>query len=110
MHRLILLAAFLPPAVHASDAYAPAKAIIAAQCSSCHTVPGVPVAVGKVGPSLRNIAKQSMIAGKLPNTPDNMTRWLMHPQKIDPGNAMPEVGLTEKQARAVVAYLETLDR
>ena len=63
-----------------------------------------------VGPSLRGIAKQQMIAGRLPNTRENMVRWLMHPQQIDPGNAMPDMGLTSDQARRIAGYLETLDR
>lgn len=110
MRRLILLAAIVPGLTYAADPHAPAKAMIGAQCGSCHSVPGVSGAVGKVGPSLRNIARQSMIAGKLPNTPDNMARWIMHPQQVDPGNAMPEMGLTGSQARTIAAYLETLDR
>lgn len=110
MRWLIALAFLCAGAAQARDPYAPAKALIAAQCASCHVVPGVANAVGKVGPSLRGIARQRMLAGKLPNTPDNMLRWLMHPQAIDRGNAMPDMGLTAQQARAISAYLETLDR
>lgn len=110
MRWLILLAIVLPAAAWAGDPYAPAKALIAGQCASCHTVPGVRGAVGNVGPSLGDIAKQSMIAGKLPNTRANMIRWLMHPQQVDRGNAMPEMGLTGQQAAAIAAYLATLDK
>jgi len=110
MRWLILLAVLCAGAARARDPHAPAKALIASQCASCHVVPGVANAVGKVGPSLRGIAQQRMLAGKLPNTPDNMARWLQHPQQIDRGNAMPEMGLSEAQARAIAAYLETLDR
>lgn len=99
----------LSGAAQAADPYASAKTTIAAQCGSCHSVPGVPGAVGKVGPSLRGIARQRIIAGKLPNTPANMVRWLMHPQQVDRGNAMPEMGLTDQQARAIAGYLQTLD-
>lgn len=106
---ILLLCAGLSGAASAADPHAAAKAIIATQCASCHIVPGVPGAVGRVGPSLRGIAKQRLIAGRLPNTPDAMTRWLMHPQKIDPGNAMPEMGLTQDQARKIAAYLASLD-
>jgi cytochrome c len=110
MRRLTLLLALLPEAALAADPYAAAKSIIAAQCSACHVVPGIAGAIGNVGPSLKGIGRQRMIAGKLPNSPDNMTRWLMHPQKIDPGNAMPDMGLTDDQARKIAAYLRTLDK
>jgi cytochrome c2 len=94
----------------AADRHSEAKAIIAGQCASCHRVPGVPGATGDVGPSLQGIARQQIIAGKLPNTRANMIRWLMHPQQVVPGNAMPEMGLTQEQARKIVAYLYTLDK
>jgi cytochrome c len=109
MRRLMLLIGLLPGVASAADPHAAAKALMAAQCAACHVVPGVHGAVGAVGPSLRGIARQRTIAGRLPNTPNNMVRWLMHPQRIDPGNAMPEMGLTEPQARRIAAYLRTLD-
>jgi len=107
---MILLTFLLPAAAQAKDPHAEAKSLIAAQCAACHTVPGVPGAAGNVGPSLKGIARQQIIAGKLPNSPANMERWLMHPQKIWPGNAMPEMGLTQDQARKIAAYLLTLDK
>jgi cytochrome c2 len=109
MRGLMFLLCSLSAAASAADPHAAARTIIAAQCSSCHVVPGVSGAVGNVGPSLRGIARQRMIAGRLPNNPDNMVRWLMHPQRIDPGNAMPEMGLTDDPARRIAAYLATLD-
>lgn len=109
MRWLILLALGCSGTVEARDPCAPAKALIAAQCASCHVVPGVANAVGKVGPSLRGIARQRIIAGKLPNTPANMARWLMHPQAIDPGNAMPDMGLSDQQVRTIAGYLQRLD-
>jgi cytochrome c2 len=110
MRRLILASLLFPAAVQATDPHAEARGLIAAQCSACHTVPGVSGAVGNVGPSLKGIARQQIIAGKLANNPSNMIRWLMHPQQIVPGNAMPEMGLTQDQARKIAAYLYTLDK
>lgn len=109
MRWLIPLLLLLPSAAEAGDRHAAAKSLIAAQCAACHTVPGVPGAVGRVGPSLKGIARQQIIAGKLANTPANMVRWLMHPQQVTPGNAMPEMGLTQDQARKIADYLYTLD-
>jgi cytochrome c2 len=44
----------------------------------------------------------------LRNNPNNMIAWLRNPQGIVPGNAMPDMGMSEADARAVAAYLGTL--
>jgi len=49
-----------------------------------------------------------MIAGELPNVPDNLVRWIMNPPAIEPGTAMPDLGLSKQQARDIAAYLYTL--
>jgi cytochrome c len=77
-------------------------------CGSCHVIPGVPGASATVGPSLQGIASRSYVAGKLTNTPANLMRWIRQPHSIDPKTAMPDLGLTEQDARDVTAYLETL--
>ena len=92
-----------------SGPHAEAKALIASQCAACHIVPGVRTAVGRTGPTLDGIAKRQLIAGRFPNNRDVLVRWLMHPQAMVPGTAMPEVGLNETQAIAVAKYLETLN-
>lgn len=91
------------------DRYSEARDLISANCGSCHVVPGVRTAVGRVGPSLADIADQQIIAGKYANAPETMIRWIMHPQQMVPGSAMPEMGLSQKQAGAIAAYLYTLD-
>src|SRR3954451_22853491 len=63
-------------------------------CASCHSIPGVPGAHALVGPPLDHIASRAYLAGMLPNSPDNMREWLMHPQRVKPKNAMPDVGLS----------------
>jgi len=109
--RLILALLVLTPfAAQAADPYAEAKSVMSAQCAACHTIPGVPGAFGDIGPSLKGIAKHPQIAGKLPNTNANMVKWLMHPQQVSPGTAMPELGLTQAQASKIAAYLQTLDK
>lgn len=77
-------------------------------CGTCHVVPGVASATGNVGPSLSRIGDRAYIAGVLANTPDNMERWLRKPQEIIPGNAMPDLGLSERDARDLTAYLDSL--
>ncbi len=78
-------------------------------CGSCHTIPGVRGARGLVGPPLISFGRRTYIAGHVANSPDNLVRWIMGPQSIDAGTAMPTLGLTEQQARDVAAYLYTLD-
>ncbi len=82
-----------------------AAAIAAYGCGSCHMIPGIHGANGKVGPDLTGIGVRVVIAGSLPNDPRSMTRWLEHPQALRPGSAMPEMGVTERDARDIAAYL-----
>ena len=77
-------------------------------CGACHIVPGVPGATGMVGPPLDHVAQQQTLAGKYPNTPDVMTKWLQNPQAMDPNNTMPNLGVTPPDARDLTAFLFTL--
>lgn len=75
-------------------------------CASCHS--GLKGAQGTVGPPLDNIAHRGYLGGVLPNTPENMTAWIRQPQRYAPGTAMPNLGMSEAEARDVAAYLYTL--
>lgn len=77
-------------------------------CHACHVIPGVTGSRASVGPPLEGIGKRPLIAGKLPNTPDNMMRWIRHPKQVDPQTAMPDMGVQEQHARDMAAYLSTL--
>jgi cytochrome c len=77
-------------------------------CGSCHVIPGVAAASNLAGPPLTHWAERQYIAGALWNTPDNLIRWIMDPQVIEPGTAMPDLGVTEEEARHMAAYLFTL--
>jgi cytochrome c2 len=77
-------------------------------CPACHTIPGVKDAQGNVGPPLTRIGERTYIAGMLRNTPANLVRWIREPQAVIPGNAMPNMGVTEADARDIAAYLYTL--
>ena len=57
-------------------------------CGSCHTIPG--------------------IAGELRNTPDNLTHWISAPKSVEPGTDMPDLGVSQDQARNITASLYTL--
>ena len=78
-------------------------------CGACHSVPGVPGANALVGPPLDHFAQRGYVAGMLRNTPDNLIRWIRDPQKIVPGNAMPALGIDERDARDIAAYLYTIE-
>jgi cytochrome c len=80
----------------------------AAGCGSCHLIPGVVNARGMVGPSLEHFARRSFIAGEVPNTTDNLVKWIVNPPSIEPKTAMPVLGVTPSQARDIAAYLYQL--
>jgi cytochrome c2 len=77
-------------------------------CTSCHVIPGVPGAHGKVGPTLAKWSERRLVAGTAPNSPEMLIRWIQEPQSIDPKTAMPNTGVTEQDARHMAAYLYTL--
>jgi cytochrome c len=77
-------------------------------CGSCHVIPGVAEAKGTVGPPLQGFAGRIYIAGSLANTPENLFRWITKPQQVVPRSAMPDVGVSERQAHDIAAYLYTL--
>jgi cytochrome c1 len=77
-------------------------------CGGCHTISGVQGANGLVGPPLDRFAYRAYIAGRLPNTPDNLMHWIQDPQQVVPQNVMPNMGVTEQDSRDIAAYLYSL--
>jgi len=77
-------------------------------CATCHAIPGVDGARGQVGPSLEGIASRTYLAGKVPNQPENLIKWIREPQEVSPGTAMPQLGVTEQDGKDIAAYLYTL--
>jgi cytochrome c len=89
----------------------PRKGIIAIRtygCASCHTIPGIDGANSLVGPPLTSISQRTYLAGILQNTPENMVRWVYNPPAVDPQTAMPNMHLSESDARDIASYLYTL--
>jgi mono/diheme cytochrome c family protein len=76
-------------------------------CQSCHIIPGVTGPRVYVGRSLEDLAARKYIAGTLPNTRDNLVRWIRDPKGVDPHTPMPVLGVTERDARDMTAYLLT---
>jgi cytochrome c oxidase subunit 2 len=76
-------------------------------CVGCHTVRGV--SAGRIGPDLTHVGSRRTIAGGiLPNTPENLGRWVRHAPALKPGALMPEQKLSDPEVTALVAYLQSL--
>ena len=70
--------------------------------------PAVPVSRGGIAP-LERWGGRSYIAGHLPNAVDTLARWIAEPQALVPGTAMPDMGVSDVDARAMAAYLMSLE-
>lgn len=75
-------------------------------CGGCHEIGGVSGANGQVGPSLKQIPGLQTIAGVLPNTPQNLARFIRSAPRFVPQGTMPDLGVTAGEARDIAAYLE----
>lgn len=95
-------------AVQGGDAKRGAALIDVYGCGACHIVPGITRAHGTVGPSLSGFRNRAYVAGILPNRPADLVGWLIDPTIYSPQTAMPDLGVTEDEARDMAAYLYTL--
>jgi cytochrome c len=78
-------------------------------CVGCHVVPGVRAEPAYVGPPLDHWGKRSYIAGALTNNEENLVRWIVDPQQVEPGTAMPDLDVSERDATNITAYLLSLE-
>lgn len=78
-------------------------------CQACHSIPGIRMPKGAVGPPLAGMARRAFIAGQLPNKPGVMVAFLQNPPALLPQTGMPSVGLSREQAIDIAAYLYTLE-
>jgi cytochrome c oxidase subunit II len=77
-------------------------------CINCHTLRGT-VADGSFGPDLTHLMRRdTLAAGIIPNTPENLRRWIEDPDSMKQGSLMPAMKLTGAEMDALVTYLETL--
>jgi mono/diheme cytochrome c family protein len=91
--------------VIAGDAHRGKRILAQYACQSCHRIPGVTGSEVDVGRPLDGLVKRRVIVGMLPNTQDNLIRWIRNPQAIDPDAAMPNMGVSERDALDISAYL-----
>lgn len=97
-----------PRVIAGADADAGLAVIERVGCAACHSVPGVAWPTGTVGGSLEGFAGRSLIAGRFPNQPETLVRWLRDAPSLSPETGMPPMPITDAQARDVAAYLYTL--
>lgn len=74
-------------------------------CRACHMIPGISGPETYVGRPLVDLAERRFIAGGLPNNQANLVRWIRDPQAIDPHTAMPAMGVSERDAIDMSAWL-----
>jgi cytochrome c2 len=94
--------------VYGGDPERGARSMVEHGCGACHTIPGVTGANGSVGPRLEGFADRAYVAGVLPNEPGGLVRWIVDPPAHSPMTAMPDLGVTEAEARDMAAYLYDL--
>lgn len=91
--------------IEGGDAAAGRLAMERYGCASCHAIPGLMSHGANVGPPLANMGSRGYVAGVVANTPENLVRWLQEPTAIAPRTAMPDLGVSEREARDIAAYL-----
>jgi cytochrome c len=97
------------PRVAGGDAEQGRVAVDEFDCAVCHSIPGIAGARTYVGPPLDHFRRNVYIAGRFPNEPETLVRWLMDPPALAPETAMPSLGLDESQARDIAAYLYSFE-
>ena len=78
------------------------------QCGRCHAIPGVAGARGRLAVPLDAFGARSYIAGRIPNRPAALVRWIVDPPSLVPGTAMPNLGVSAVEAHDIAAYLGRL--
>lgn len=78
-------------------------------CHACHRIDGVVGPDSHVGPALVDWRSRRYIAGTLPNTPDNLVRWIVDPSGVSPDTLMPDLGVTDAHAREMADFLFAQD-
>ena len=99
----------LQPQVRGGDARRGALALREHDCGVCHVIPGIAGARGRVGPPLAEYSRFPYLAGKFPNRPELLVRWIADAPSMAPQTAMPAIAMREQDARDIAAYLYQLE-
>jgi mono/diheme cytochrome c family protein len=70
-------------------------------CFTCHQIQGK-AGGAAVGPDLTDAWRRL--------NPEWMVQWIKNPQAFDPATIMPNLGLSDAEATAIAAYLESLSK
>jgi cytochrome c1 len=73
-------------------------------CHACHVVPNMTATKATVGPRLDRLNDQVYLVGELANTPENFVLWVQHPRELRPQTAMPNLRVTDQDARDLAAF------
>src|SRR3979490_1012792 len=92
------------------------KVILTRGCGGCHTIPNIPGASGTIGPNLGPNGdipalrdRKTLAGGVVPNNSvDDQAKWILDPPTLQPGTAMPKLGLSPDEAAAAAAYLYSI--
>lgn len=96
------------PAPTTAEQRAGQQIFLTRTCVMCHQIRGTE-AGGRTAPDLTHVAtRQFIAAGTLPNTRDNLRRWITDPQGIKPGTRMPANPMSNEDMEILLSYLESL--
>jgi cytochrome c oxidase subunit II len=96
------------PAVDDAAARGGRDVFLSQTCVNCHRVRGTGAA-GTYAPDLTHLmSRQTLAAGAVPNTQEQLRKWVTDPQRIKEGCLMPAFGLGGEQVDLVVKYLVSL--
>jgi cytochrome c oxidase subunit 2 len=96
------------PAVDDPSVRAGREAFEHTACINCHTVRGT-VANGRFGPDLTHLmSRDTLAAGTMKNTRENLVKWIKNPDAYKPGCLMPAMKLSDDQIGKIADYLVTL--
>jgi cytochrome c len=77
-------------------------------CNVCHVIPGLE-GNGRLGPALAGVASRPAISGgHVPNTPENLRKFIQNPASLNPQTAMPPIQMPDADAADIAAFLQTL--
>jgi mono/diheme cytochrome c family protein len=109
---LLLAACDGPPDTHpelpSADPANGRALVLEKGCAACHTFPDIGWPRGGLGHPLDGFADQGLIAGRVPNQPGHLVRFVRNAPALVPGIAMPATPMSDQDAHDVAAYLLTL--
>lgn len=88
-----------------ADARGGRQVFVGAGCVNCHALRGASGG-GTPAPDLTDLPlRRTLGAATLPNTRENLARWITDPHAIKEGVAMPGTALSDEQLDALITYL-----